>query len=67
MGKNSYNKGWETSCPWLKAVFGDPHSAHCSYCKSNLSIAAKGITGILDHEKTDKHKRNSAPYDVVQR
>ena len=46
----------------MKPVFGDTHSMHCTYCKTNLSIRTKGVTTVKDHVTTEKHKKHAAPY-----
>ena len=51
---------------WCKAVFGDVHSFHCSYCKTNLSVKAKGVSSVKNHENTEKHKKNAAAYGGQQ-
>lgn len=63
---NKYNKAWGADHVWCKEVFGDVHSFHCTYCKTNVSVKTKGVTAVKNHGNTEKHKKNAGAYGGLQ-
>lgn len=57
-GKCLFNKKWMETYPWIDEFKGDRQRAVCKLCKSDFSVANKGIGAVKQHLKGLDHQRS---------
>lgn len=61
-----YNKEWEQEDglkEWIISVPGDTAKAACTFCKSTIRAHHNDL---VIHTKTEKHKKNAAPFSNMR-
>jgi hypothetical protein len=52
-----YRAEWSAEFTWIAKVPGNVFSADCNLCRKAVSIAHGGRSDLLQHSKTDGHKK----------
>lgn len=55
-----FQKEWLETYIWLGEIKDDPQKAKCTLCPSTFSIGSRGISDVIKHMDTAKHKGKTA-------
>lgn len=60
--KTTFSETYRKDFDFIESCTDDPYNAFCKVCRCTINIGFEGRLAIVNHEKTDKHKKKTKAY-----